>query len=277
VARDIRGKRPGARWGHSLTSIEDLLAEQTNRQGVRKLAVLLGGRNERCNLNDMHMLSLVTPDGSNDASSHLLWETICFQADMAVSLPFHHATVAVPDDTDSTELAVFVFGGLLDPCELLPRPSRNGANLHVLCFRVAVDPPNHYKAISSDVDIPVSFDFAGIGCAVTCLTNFSASLIGVNRKSHRHVVLVSGGTPEGVYGGDDQLQRSSLLRLTELSKGDNREAWLVRHLPWAYESLDEPFMVHHRALVLSVGPNETEMMVVGGGVMGFAFGPCFAR
>lgn len=274
---DIRGELPGPRWGHSLTCLK---SQPKGSSSVQRLALLLGGRNEREALNTAHVLSLVPGSGSG----HFLWETIEFppnQPEIGL-LPFHHATIVIPDDES---VSVFVFGGLSDPRDLLgafssnaPLEAPENKSCHTLSsFYLSMNSSGGLKAHPCTLSLSsnVSQDFS-VGGAVNLLECVEGS----------HLLLWSGGAPSDIGNHQDADQSTSPLRLMELEKstvgaGAENE-WILKpstmSIPCKLGGLEESVLVHHCALTVPFQDmNDKEIVFIGGGVMGFAFGPCFSR
>ena len=293
---DVRGDIPAPRWGHSLSPLALPKPTQRSNSTIRRLAVLVGGRNERVSLDSVHMLSLVRAD-SPGGPGHFLWETVTFPSFLdKLSFPFHHATVAVPFDD---KMAVFVFGGHSDPCNLLedfsadPTDEENSGSHTVTSFTLSLDSKRACEAGECCLSLPpdVEEDLR-VGRAITCLER-SANASG-NNVTFREpfICFSSGGVPSSSAHHDHHPSihpNRSCLQAFELCRrskdGDIESEWHVQSLNLIcaapdsnQDSINESVMVHHRALdVSSRGSNQSEVLLLGGGVMGFAFGPCFSR
>lgn len=281
---DIRGELPGPRWGHSLTRLK---SQSKDPNSVQRLALLLGGRNEREALNTAHVLSLVSGSGSG----HFLWETIEFAPNQPEigSLPFNHATIVIPDDES---VSVFVFGGLSNPCDLLNAFASSGPlevpekrSCHTLSsFSLSMDASSGLKARPFTLTLAsnLSQDF-GVGGAMTLLEGVFAKQ--ESTQVDHHLLLWSGGAPSDTGNQQDADQNAAPFQLVELAKSrvveSTEKQWILRPSPMSIPSnlggLEESVLVHHCSLAVpSHCINEMELVLVGGGVVGFAFGPCFS-
>jgi len=284
---DIRGEIPSARWGHSLTSLRNKIGDNSC---VQRLAVLVGGRNERELSNSAHLLSLVDADSPSD-SGHFLWETIHFPSNLHQPiLPFHHASIIIPSEDeeghDNGRATIFVFGGISNPANLLeafgpPEPL-------VTSFTLDFESSHPYQAEVCSLQIPddTAFDF-GVGGAFTVLDCLTTPLMPA--PEHRYLLLKSGGTPTNVPTHLQDGQSSySCLQLLELSRHrrDDRDniQWVLQPSSDAMAVIaiegnpERSVMVHHQAVFVPSSPGcQSEVVLLGGGVMGFAFGPCFSK
>ena len=285
---DVRGETPAPRWGHSLTPLEcSTTKKESNGNKTRRLAVLVGGRNERESLNSVHILSLVdseTPDGSG----HFLWEQVTFPSIMGNPIfPFDHATLVAPSDD---KVAVFIFGGLSDPCNLLEGFSTNDEDVDaerghaVTSFMLSVDTPCIAEKCLLRMPPDVECD-SSVGKAIVRLNVSSKN----DSKSHgRFICLSSGGVPSSAH--EEQHSIQPMFQAFEVSRQSSEEK--EQETEWRLQSqslspttidgncdMDESVMVYHRALDVSARDikDKREVLLIGGGVMGFAFGPCFSK
>ena len=284
---DIRGELPEARWGHSLTRLNLSRDKEISIQG---LALLLGGRNTRMSLSTAHVLSLVYEDAPN-GSAHFLWSTVSFPLDgPQQSLPFHHATTAV---SNADSVSFFVFGGQLDPCNLLDSFSAGDATERrahsVSSFTLQTNLSGAYTAQRGYVALSPSFALGcGVGGAVTLLDGISVQ--GAEEAQYTsQVILMSTGAPLEIGSDQETGQNSCALQLMELAninrEGQPQNDWILRpsalSMPFdndKFRGLRESTLVHHRALVVpSAEQSNAEAVLLGGGVMGFSFVPCFSR
>lgn len=294
---DVRGEPPEARWGHSLTRL-NLSCDKDS--AIERLALLLGGRNTKAALNTAHVLSLIRDDDNPNGIAHFLWTTVTFPPDLPQpSLPFHHATVAL---CDADSACVFVFGGQSDPCNLLEAfSSRDTAEVIESINQQPVNPGPRVSSFtlrtsSSDSCVAQRCNLSasatiglGVGAAVNVLDGWKdVDAVGTSHDNC-HVILVSGGAPSEMSNHQDVDQNSPTLRLMELARidlqGQPRVEWTLqpsaKSIPLdseVFQGVRESILVHHRALALpSVQQSEAEVLLLGGGMMGFAFAPCFSR
>jgi tRNA wybutosine-synthesizing protein 3 len=295
---DVRGELPEARWGHTLTR----WSLDHGDSSAQRIALLVGGRNTRAAINTAHILSLIKDD-TNNGMAHFLWNTVVFPTDSPQPpLPCHHAAALIPD---ADSISVFIYGGQLDPCNLLEAFSsddmagnlecgdRNhlGRNRHIVsAFTLPVHFLDGCLAERCELSLSPSLnECLGVGSAVTMLdgwTNVMES--GVARHRSTTLLLTGGVVPESGNLQDAADHISTVLRFLKLTrmclKGQLGNEWTVKpssiHIPFEsdeFKCLNESTMVHHRALAVpSVHQNGAEVLMLGGGVMGFAFGPCFS-
>ncbi|CAB9501401.1 synthesizing protein 2/3/4 [Seminavis robusta] len=283
---DVRGELPAPRWGHSFTRLYAGTAATSSDSTVKKMAVLLGGRNERAIARSAHVLSLVPPDDDDDDNNshgHFLWETLSLEPNITTCIPFHHAALAIPNQNNNVTL--FVFGGLLDPANLFSglrnnnHTRRGESPRHGLtAFSISLDP--HPRGSQCRVDAPASInlDF-GVGCAATVLRNANCSAVAADTSQKGVLIAVTGGVPSD---NNNNQQHGSSFRLMELCPSQESEGnvhWSLGLSPSSFQSrevLDANLIVHHRALAITKNCSDVDLVLLGGGVMGFAFGPCFA-
>jgi tRNA wybutosine-synthesizing protein 3 len=240
---DIRGQRPEARFGHSFTAL-------TGDDGL--MAVLVGGRNERAAFGSIHVLSLIESDSG---VSHFHWAKL----DLGLPFRFQHTTVAVDN-------SVFVFGGLSDPNDLLSsfsdsRSSQPGIlGFHVDSQGVALFDE---KDVGSENMGNLGACTGGAGCVMTAPAS-SGDI--------QTLIVLTGGVPSNVSGSEH-------IQWCEVVSGDRDVALVSRREIQIYSTglVDFGSMVHHCCVSLPSPKDYSDVVLVGGGVSSFAFGPSFAE
>ena len=282
---EVRGEKPSPRWGHSMTALN----YKSSDQGTKRLALLVGGRNERTALNSVHLLSLIQEnDNIVDGSAHFLWETIQFvSSTQPLSLPFYHSTVISNEEDDS--INIFIFGGSTDPVNLLDSFSPATANdAFPVSFSLSLNSEQRQLATPNSIKAAPSLQANNFAGAATLISQPSKGAIG---STSRYLILFSGGIPqqcptEAKKGSNPK----SVLQLVELScqKKDQNSEWSLNAVEFdivhANAAPDQTVMVHHRAIAVPSSNDmavdtgaDADVLLLGGGVMGFAFGPCFSR
>jgi hypothetical protein len=245
---DVRGEPPAARWGHTLTALSGKNS---------KVAVLCGGRSTRGMVPTCHVLTLVPLSDycgtGPDSRSHFLWETVNGE----VSL-FQHVAVRLSSEQSDTEHEeILIFGGNEDSTNLFGSV------------------PSLSPLVLSDSHEIVPFPRKE---AEDQLTNIGSSGCYIDDESQSgSLVVVSGGVPSNVG------KSSSALSLFRTNKDGNRrtlESVPVR----CCLSDDDPSaklnvgsLVRHSCISLPKRPGgPPSILLAGGGISSFAFGPSFA-
>jgi tRNA(Phe) wybutosine-synthesizing methylase Tyw3 len=243
---DVRGSSPPPRWGHTWEALS--IDHNDEHQDVRPVAVLAGGRNAHAALSCIFILSYASDTQLN--ANYLQWERLKCDPPLEEGR-FCHATL-VCNDGDT----LFIFGGLTNPQRLLQPPAatvevslRSGK-----CRYVRTD---------------------GIDCA-----HGSALLIQTEQSSFR--TLHVGGI-EGQDGTSAPYHTAIACCRWERNDCDQ---WYVQEgdVHWVecgFDMADLRSMVHHTCMVVpssqAGSSSSLEIALVGGGVMGFAFGECYAH
>jgi len=247
---DIRGEPPEGRWGHSLSAL-------SGEGGL--MAVLVGGRNEKTTFGTLYILTLIM---KKPGLGHLHWTKV----DLGLPGRFHHTTVGMNG-------SMFVFGGLSDTSVFLgsfadsyrSSKAKSASQLGISAF----DLNSAGVAILKDGDDgDESIDHMGrsIGGA-SCVVKVSDAIGGTTT-----LVALTGGvssnTPE-----------SEPIQWCELKTDEDAVAVIPRHdiKIDAGETVDFGSMVHHSCVTLPSPPDYGEILLIGGGVSSFAFGPSFAE
>jgi tRNA wybutosine-synthesizing protein 3 len=248
--RDVLGKCPVARWGHSLTA---LVGRADN-----ELAALVGGRNNSMVLEDsVYVLSLISGDSEN---SRLQWEQLTLPSTSFGR--FHHSSVYVND-------TVFVFGGICEIGDLLE------------AFREPQFPAVAAFTISSASELlspkgiqPVR---QGLGLKVCLMDSRTTTTGGLGSCKSEHRILMSGGVT--IVGLDtDSLGPLHLVKISQGGGGWDTSTEQV-DVDWASVPKLGP-LVHHKCVLLPPGnwpvASNTQLVSVGGGTLGMSFGPIFS-
>ena len=289
IPADARGETPAPRWGHSLTPLEcSTTNKKSNGNKPRRLAVLVGGRNERVSLNSVHILSLVDSEIPG-GSGHFLWEQVTFPSVFGnPTFPFDHATVVAPSDDKVT---VFIFGGHPDPRDLLEGFTDNDSDEddsesgHVVTSLM----------LSTDTPCVAEKCLLRMPPDVECNNSVGKAIIRLNVSSRSDstsldqcICFSSGGMESSAHEQHHTIQPMfqafEVLRQNPQEKEQEAE-WRLQSqslspiTPDDRLAVNESIMVHHRALDVSTrdSKDKREILLIGGGVMGFAFGPCFSK
>ena len=251
---DIRGNAPAPRWGHSWTRF--VMVEKEFATG-RAIALLAGGRNESTTFSDFHILSL---EGTTE-SRHLLWT----QVELETGVPrsrCHHTAMGTRDGK------TIVVGGLPSCNHLLGVDGRymdrDGEHQMVQLSLNHNQPQQHWN-LSSELLVAM---FGQASCVLPY-------------KDGRDVFLTIGGL---LVDGSDDNQEEPLIQcftiLEQDGQGSSSEATIepVRSVDLNRGNVGFGSLVHHTCHAISTSTNrdEYQLVVIGGGVHGFAFGPQFA-
>jgi tRNA wybutosine-synthesizing protein 3 len=258
---DIRGQPPSPRWGHTVTPVTG----EPGGEKSRRLALVFGGRNETEALASMHVISL----REGERKCHLIWESVVFHGIQSPMRRFHHDTVLLND-------CLFVLGGLKSTSDLL-EPLRETS-----LFASTPAVVGFSLDVTSD---PITASARVVKADDACFAQLHrfghrASVLGV--RSNEAILCLTGGVP--VSNQEDDEVDSMPLAFLRVNLGPRKDAKveMLRDVEWASheESFDLGTLVHHDACVVwrVGGDRETAtLVVVGGGVPGFGFRPCFAH
>ena len=260
---DVRGEPPAARWGHTLTAL-------SGKNG--RLAVLCGGRTTKGIVPTCHVLS-VTPPGYEGARGgishcHFLWETVKGE----VSL-FQHVSVRLSQpETDHNQELVYIFGGNGDPANLFFSSDVLDANGNApittptsMLLTLDLERSNHSITTLSHgmVEDDQLARIASSGC---CIEDGSQS---------SSLMVVSGGVPSTPNTTTSAL---SLCRAKVEGNKLRLEAIPVKCRlidGGTSDKIDVGSLVRHTCISLESNP--PSILLAGGGISSFAFGPSFAE
>lgn len=246
---NVRGELPEARWGHSLTAL-------SGKDGL--MAVLVGGRNEHTTFGAIHVLTLVI---NESGTSHFHWAKL----DLGLPARFNHATANADD-------SIIVFGGLSDANDLLESFSHtyrsSGSKTYSNPGISAFDVDSQGVIVWGEVDAgeesinDMGRLISGASCVLT-----TQDTSGANKT----IVALTGGV---------SATESGPIQWCEIVTAENNVAFVPRHdieIDSADETVDFGSMVHHCCVALPSPADCAEMILIGGGVSSFAFGPSFAE
>ena len=245
----VRGTPPSPRWGHTMTEMSD------------GSMVIVGGRNEHTTLSDIHMLSMVV--FTEESKAYVLqWTTV----DILLPCPrTFHSALAIKDNKK-----LWVWGGTSQTETLLPE--RNKGNFaRPSCGWVldVHDNPRVHEIVG-----PPDYLFGH--SMVRTFTMETA----IGLEEH---FLCLGGAPLPDSSTGFESYPCAIRSIGMVHQVDNR--WTASTMDTHPISLGAeldfaPWHVHHAACAFSVvGGNgattSKRLVVTGGGVQGFAFGPMF--
>ena len=249
----IQGETPSPRWGHTLTSLN---AGKT-KEGA--CAVLFGGRTETTTLNTCHILSI----HHGQEECHFLWETLILS--VSPSPRFHHGAVCV-------ENHLIVFGGLSEcsnPLEAFTDRNDESSTLNDV-LAISLRDKTCINIIFSDQQHLGRFGHQICGPFVTAQPN--------TKDNDSQLLLLLGGLD---YSSDqEQLDEDSPIVDLQALEWDET-GWKLKSLPLTIDSSGMESshigpLVHHATASLT-GSGLNSFASTGGGVMGFGFGPCYAK
>lgn len=241
---DIRGMQPEARWGHSFTAL-------SGKDGL--MAVLVGGRNETKTFGSLYILKLV--EGDSKSKNHFQWAKL----DLGLPAQFHHSTVVEND-------SIFVFGGHSSTDELLESFRKDK---HSCIFGFNVD--SQGVAILKDADVG-NESFDGMGSLIGGASSV-VHVVETSGEKKETLIALTGGVPSRAYSkSSDPIQWCEIMTTEE----DDLVMEPRRDIKMETTTADFGSMVHHRCVPLPSFPECAELLLIGGGVSSFAFGPSFA-
>jgi tRNA wybutosine-synthesizing protein 3 len=305
---DVRGDIPEARWGHSLTAL-------SGRHG--RVALLVGGRNEKDVLSSVYVLSCRTTNndkeqsqqqsgGKNEEDNYFfIWEKI------SQSIPrFFHCASCISSGNHSANPIeqIAIYGGLFSTA-LLPQKEHEevGTDTIVLTFY----PDGNTDCILNNIQVENSI--GTFGGAMCCITKFGKPLLlccgGVvsslaeaienseedtldepYSRSLLQAMTVRNSTHDHASSINDNGLRPSkelqVLSVIHKSSSDNEgidAGSMVHHccieLPCTSPFIEESNDGMHLQHQSPQRPQDhvAEILLIGGGVPLLAFGPCFAK
>jgi tRNA wybutosine-synthesizing protein 3 len=251
----VLGQPPSPRWGHSMTS---------TAQGS---IVVLGGRDANKVFSDVHVLSFVH---SETQGVLLQWTKI--ETPLPSPLCFHCAALVPPMRSNDNQL--YVWGGISRVDALLPNSAIHGAE------------PLFHWVLDMNKDF-AWHNLSGQGSRRSLIghAGVSAFVTETSVGSETHVLYLGGtGTDSPSSAGDPHSQ--PFLQTTVLSRRFG-QSWScstsdgnARVSVEGFDKVSSTLWVHHSAcgfVAKGDGPFCQRIVVVGGGVQGFAFGPMFAE
>jgi tRNA wybutosine-synthesizing protein 3 len=309
---DVRGAPPAARWGHSFTAIsspESIDNINNDRRGdsdgeQRPLALVVGGRNDSQTFASVHVLSIVK---ASSTDFHLVWTEVMDSA--GCSRPrFYHAAAAMASCNQT-----FVFGGLWNSQNLLDAGSDQQDDIAGL----VVNATTAMSSAGSIAPLPCTTPFDNLFGHAVCLLPGGVksnscgatylSIGGIPRVAHDEdedsdaylpIRCVTLKTPTAPLPSDSSTTSSYTGKEGKLRLPSPKGSWIVQeHSVEFCDDHDDSgnrsrrrtngnddlgCLVHHSCNVTrtsrnNINSNEFQLLVVGGGVQGFAFGPIFGK
>lgn len=283
----IRGQSPSPRWGHTLTAL-------SGRD--EKVAVLVGGRNDKEALADVFILSLVVleagdEDSASNCQTHFLWEQLNLNHNKIIKSPrFHHAAAVSNDDT------IFVFGGLSRVNDLLEAFTVENASS---ASDQQLSPFAYNVHDSSSIQMLPQLDIGNVaslfGQATCCVGPLGRVESDSSDDVNSVVILSTGGVSNGRITERSNFSNAPLqivcLQRERVQQGDDSMWTAANPSRVIIEASDSSCvsqagafggsLVHHACLSLppaaSNQPYDREVVLIGGGAMGFGFRECFAQ
>ena len=262
AAVHVDGNAPAPRWSHTFTAL-------SGSQG--RLAVVYGGRDDTATLHSLHVLSLVSDGDACPDQNRLLWEAV-ITAD-PVPPRFHHSSIAWHDH-------LVVFGGQSSLNNLLePFQSLQGSDVDSLSLR-------NCSVWSIDLQAPHRVQIVADATVVHPRFGHQVSLVQVEDY---WTVVLSGGVSIGSDAADDETPPVELYQMAARRGVDCRITVCRQDMVWDLEDSDKGnvdfgSLVHHQACMVCASSHISkssdgicELILTGGGVSGFAFGPCWAK
>ena len=302
---NINGQSPPARWGHTFTA----LGASSAKNGY--LAIVIGGRNEKIAFPTMHVLSVKhRPIPSGESLSQALSTKRCLDSveftwhEVNIDTPlFHHSAVLVPQSTYSKDDAdtMFIFGGLSNPLNLLEAAqtecddesssltgSRKNSlrKLRISFNRKNVDcqPTVCMESVVLEGGLNPSF-----ASALRCISYFPTDSEPV------HYLAICGGVTS--FSNKLNVGNVSPIQIMRIL-GSNFDEYKAHSITTDCKmssdlqasAVDSSLIIHHTCVVIPSKLHERpveqgctrdilrryEMLVLGGGISTFAFGPTFS-
>ncbi|KAL7581077.1 hypothetical protein ACA910_005880 [Epithemia clementina (nom. ined.)] len=282
---DIRGAEPAPRWAHTWTKVST--DSTCGTSAVRDIGFLAGGRNETSTFGDFYVLSCVCEQESIEGcttlaaavTNHLLWTCVALDDTWVPRPRFHHTAMS----TDGGRIVVM--GGLSSSNHLLGvNAFDDDSNSLALGEMIHLRKDNQHSIKNLSESDRLCPMFGQASCVIP------ASPAG----THDNVYLLIGGLV--VDGGEESLIHCFHIvhehGREDSTKHDDDE-WRIQ--PQSMEmnnsgNINFGSLIHHTCHVVASAANygappsrdddndrnQHEVVVLGGGVQGFAFGPQFA-
>jgi tRNA wybutosine-synthesizing protein 3 len=310
---DVRGTLPSPRWGHSFIKLPTVQQhEKVGQENLCLRVILMGGRDEHGTCVDsLYTLSLWVNNHDYNRNCYFLWEPVLLTDNLkahscslknATSLcrRFHHASVALDSEY------IFVFGGLFNSSNVLEAFDREERNEEMAAFllKLQYSECGHHASIISissaegkELYLETRWT-SRFGHAACLLSSPLESIAEESSLCHNHghswSVLVSGGFPIKRMDAIDM--ESAGLSITEHNDSTLRTFQILKPSPDSTSirmfsmpltmDVDLGCLIHHGCVVLQVENGDddrlikspiTRIALIGGGVTGFAFPPCWAN
>ena len=244
----VNGPPPAPRWGHTFTALPG------HNENV---GIVVGGRNEKEAMSSIHILSRITKFGEADEYT---WQSV------DIGRPLFNHTAVLQPSAGSVLDKVIIFGGLENASSIIQSAhhSSTTCSIEITCAGKKINWTEQGHSLPKD-------DFFA-----SSATSFSSV------HSRTRSIFVSGGVPT-----QQELTNTkdiTPIRLFECCS-DNIMSSCKVELRLSDSELDVNFgsMVHHemifteRAIVGDRNKTLNEIILLGGGVDSFAFGPSFSR
>ena len=289
------------------TSHSEAITATTPFPGEYSLALVVGGRNDSQALASAHVLSLVAQgtaaDESSQGTAHLVWSEV-IRDDANPSCPrFYHAAAM----TSNNQL--FVFGGLGNVQHVLGMGGDEDAEHQQTSICGFVVDSSCSPTNSTVKPLPILPLSNCFGHTVSLLSlelpRCESSATGGSVPETYSFISI-GGIPREIEDSDsDSLDDCPPLRCvtltaappaeragshedTSMSDSTTPRKWTVHEHPLYADTADNDHddpshldlgsLVHHTSHAIPTHiPNEYQVLVIGGGVQGFAFGPIFSE
>jgi hypothetical protein len=254
---DVRGECPEPRWGHSFVAFSENGGSADEGGPV---AVLIGGRNELTSFGSVHILSLSTRN--HNAVRHFYWVKL----ELGFPAQFNH-TAVVEDDS------MIVFGGLSDPNDLLESFSDSYRSKNKRCKDIA-PPISAFRIVGRDARVQKVTVIDACGENLGLRHGAASCVMKVPDVSGRIITLVAltGGVPFNESEAEPLLWYQLKYTANEIALVRRRDIQIDSAVTNGFG-----VMVHHCCVPL-FSPTDwyADMIVIGGGVLSFAFGASFS-
>ena len=258
------GSTPSPRWGHTLTSISS------------KSAICIGGKtttNTYNNENGVYILTIITSssDTNHPEDVSFVWEELVLSSlSLSCLTRFHHETVILPtnnnnnndddnndngDDDDDDEWNILIFGGIHNNnASSLILQSQDTEQLNLI---------KHNNTYTIQQQNRIDLDIIP--------RMFGSSFLLLSQEEH-FMMISSGGIHK-----QQQEKKSETLSFYQLPVSSNHNVAKLKPIQWnSSDQINFASLVHH-SMEYIITPTSMEILVLGGGVDSFAFGPTYAR
>ena len=301
----VRGTPPTPRWGHTFTRIQQQPDGTADKMYGTILGVVHGGRNEQETFHDTFILSLIQDDeGRTGHSAALLWTPLLSSNHDGTRIPrprFHHATCQISDIGQ-----ILMVGGLSNASGLFGQSSSLKDEISLFHHD---DESSHFSLLDWTKSEPPNTTITSQGTKSSPFIHFGHSAHWIKGNEHHgDLLLLAGGISETnddghdhdsgdssemepllgyevVKPGREEMGSKSIARKDDSSTAAiTLERIHVHHLQQHPNSIPWGSLVHHTSHLIPCIMNSNEktpsssyeLVLVGGGVPGFAFGPQFA-
>ena len=259
---------PSPRWGHTLTPISSTSA------------ICIGGNtttNPNYNDNGICILTMMNHSSHTNHPEQVsfVWEEVVLPSSLSSLSRFHHDTVLLPkktntnDDNNDDEWNILIFGGI----------QRKNASSLILqpqdTMQLSLMKHNDEYTIQQQQQQQNRIN-------LDIIPNMFASSFLLLSHQERLMMISSGGIHKQIQETEEAAKTTTTTTLSFYqvflpSNNNNNNNQKTKSIEWkASNQITFASLVHHSMEYIRT-PTSIEILILGGGVDSFAFGPTFAR